>query len=228
MHPDHLEKLQEALGYRFQDLALLVRALTHRTWANEHPGAVDQEAVEHLGDAALGLAVSAVLFQRRTGLQPKALARIGDKVKEGGAVARLGDRLGLDGLVRVGGSIDLQGVDRSTVLEDTTEAVLGAVFLDGGYPPVERIVDRYLGEWLEEADATAVVDPKTRLLQALQARIRTDRAPDPFHTEQLADGSWRAHVVLDGDVVSTATGRNKKLAEREAARLALETFAPHG
>ncbi len=216
------------LGHDFTEPQLLKRAVTHTTFANEHPGQKHLEVLEHIGDAALGLAVAHILVANRRDLDPAGLTRIGIEFKKGSAVADLGERLGIPDCLLVGGSIDLEGVGRAKVVEDATEAVLGALYLDGGFEVVLDLVREHLREAILATESENVVDSKTRLLVFLQRKQREPKAPKPFDSRQLPDGQWLVWVVVDGNELAQATARNKRDAEEEAANLALRRLREAG
>lgn len=221
-----LVALQERLGHRFADPELLVTAITHRSYAVEHPGEADLERLEYLGDAALSLAVAALLMDHHDSDQGwLSLAR--ERAVRGARLVALGRQLGVDRCLRLGrGELLDGGQDKPRILEDATEAILGAVFLDGGYEAVESVVARLLGDLLEESlPAQALKDPKSRLQEAAQRQgsarpsyvvvSRTGPQHDPRHGVE---------VSIDGVPLARGVGRRRNQAEQEAARRALQAL----
>jgi ribonuclease III len=159
--------LQARLQHRFSDPQLLVRALTHRSFGADH-----NERLEFLGDSVLNLAVSALLYERLQSLPEGDLTKIRATLVKQEPLHQIALRLGLSDLIRVGeGELRAGGRQRPSILADAMEAVIGAVFLDAGYPGAEALVRRLFQEIdITPAMATAAKDPKTELQEWLQGR----------------------------------------------------------
>ncbi len=156
--------LERLLSYRFRDPRLLTRALTHASHGPEH-----NERLEFLGDAVLGLAIAEALYHGQPEAAEGTLTRLRARLVSSRALAAAARRLGLERFLNVGGGFPHAAVEAP--LADALEAVLGAVFLDGGWDEVRRLVHRLLGPELAAADPGAEVrDPKTRLQEWAQAR----------------------------------------------------------
>lgn len=221
-----LAGLAERIGYEFADWGLLERALAHRSWCAETPGAVSNERLEFLGDAVLGWIVADVVFHR----YPVAEGQLTDlrkSVVNAIALAEVATEIGLGNHILLGrGETAAGGADKPSILSDAFEAVLGAVYLDGGadaaYAMVERLV---VPRMPASADAIGQFDQKTQL-QELSARLGrgapvyevSARGPDHAKT-------FRARVLLDGEVLGVGTGRSKKAAEQLAATEACVALA---
>jgi ribonuclease III len=162
-----LSALQARLQHRFSDPQLLVRALTHRSFGADH-----NERLEFLGDSVLNLAVSALLYERLQSLPEGDLTKIRATLVKQEPLHQIALRLGLSDLIRVGeGELRAGGRQRPSILADAMEAVIGAVFLDAGYPGAEALVRRLFQEIdITPAMATAAKDPKTELQEWLQGR----------------------------------------------------------
>jgi ribonuclease-3 len=162
-----LEALQQRLQHPFADARLLNQALTHRSFSSDH-----NERLEFLGDSVLNLAVSRLLFMRLTDLPEGDLSRVRANLVKQDTLHRLALDLGLPGLIRLGeGELRSGGQRRPSILADALEALIGAVFLDGGYDVADGLVTRLF----EKVDITptmsaAAKDPKTQLQEWLQAR----------------------------------------------------------
>jgi ribonuclease III len=220
--PDPLAPLQERIGHEFRDRALLVQALTHRSWCAEHPGPESNERLEFLGDAVLGLAVTDHIYAAFPALSEGQLAKVRAGVVNAVVLADAARELSLGRYLRLGRGEDQSGGrDKTSILSDTLEAVLGAVHLDGGRDAATRLVLELLAERI---DGAAVVpgraDFKTRL-QELTART-VDAVP-----RYVVDGTGPDHakvfhaiVLVRGDEMGRGAGRSKKEAEQEAARVA--------
>jgi ribonuclease-3 len=162
-----LEALQQRLQHRFVDGRLLSQALTHRSFSADH-----NERLEFLGDSVLNLAVSRLLFSGLAHLPEGDLSRVRANLVKQDTLHRLALDLGLPGLIRLGeGELRSGGQRRPSILADALEALIGAVFLDGGYDVADGLVTRLF----EKVDITptmsaAAKDPKTQLQEWLQAR----------------------------------------------------------
>lgn len=138
---DPLEALGARLGHAFTDRPLLLRALTHRSYANEHPPAQDNEALAFLGDAVLQLVVTEHLWQAAPADPVGVLTPRRAEIVSGATLARWAERLDLGALLRLGRGEALQGGHaKDSVLATALEAVLGAVYLEAGLPAVRRVV----------------------------------------------------------------------------------------
>ncbi|MCE3271101.1 MAG: rnc [Ramlibacter sp.] len=164
---DALAALQSKLQHRFQDPKLLARALTHRSFSAEH-----NERLEFLGDAVLNLAVAALLYEQLASLPEGDLTKVRASLVRQEPLHQIALGLGLPALLRVGeGEARTNGRNRPSILADALEAVVGAVYLDGGYPAAEAVVRRLFQDVeLKPSLAVAAKDPKTELQELLQGR----------------------------------------------------------
>lgn len=222
------EIVEKALGYVFQKPELLHLALTHSSWANESGDTAEHnERQEFLGDAVLELCVSWELFTRFPGAREGDLTRLRSQLVSTRALAELTRELGLDLCLRLGRGEESQGGrQRDTVLSDALEAVLGAVFEDGGHDAARRVVGHiFARRWPETVTATPAKDFKT-LLQETTQRLHKDRPVYVLVGSHGPEHAKRFEVRLDlPDGKSfTATGQSLKRAEQEAAQTALEFY----
>ncbi len=217
---------QERIGYHFQDHTLLLTALTHSSYANEHPQAgPDNQRLEFLGDAVLGFTVAAWIFERYPEFQEGKMTSLRAALVRDEALAEFAVQLGLGDVLRLGhGEESGGGRARSANLEDAFEALIGALYLDGGMEPVRRLLQELI-----EPEAVAVLaadsdkDAKSRLQEWAQARmgvtpsyaIVAESGPDHAKT-------FVAEVFLDQQAAGRGEGRSKQAAERAAAKQALE------
>jgi ribonuclease-3 len=221
-----LDALSERIGHRFGDLGLLRRALAHRSWCAETPGALSNERLEFLGDAVLGWAIADIVYHRYDVAEGQ-LTDLRKSVVNAIALAEVAQDIGLGPHILLGrGEAAAGGADKPSILSDAFEAVLAAVYLDGGpdaaYSMVERLV---VPRMPDTADSLDQFDQKTQL-QELSARAGrgapvyevTSRGPD--HAK-----SFRAEVLVDGEVVGVGEGRSKKAAEQAAAGRACLAFS---
>jgi len=214
------------LGSPFSDLSLLERAMSHRSWCAETTGASSNERLEFLGDAVLGLVVTDHLF-RSYPTQPEGeLAKVRASVVNSETLAELAASLDLGDALLLGKGEDASGGrEKPSILADAMEAVIGAVYLDGGWAAAAALVMRLLGERIEEAAAgPGGQDYKTRL-QELAAR-RFEQLPQYEVLDDGPDHAKRffASVTVAGEVRGRGEGRSKKQAEQGAARQAWENL----
>ena len=232
----NFEQIEKVIGYRFRDRALLGRGMTHRSWAHEQvaPGAeshvrtLHNEALEFVGDSVLGLIVVQYLFTAYPEVTEGELSRMKHSLVSAGTLAKASARLKLGQFARIGrGEEKTGGRKKNALLADMFEAVLAAIFLDGGLAAATTFLEYAMAPELAAANPSAAAseDYKTQLQEKLQAArhaapqyqvIATEGPPHhrTFHIEvSWANGSVRA------------TGHTIKVAEMNAARLALEIIA---
>jgi ribonuclease-3 len=215
------------LGHRFAEKALLRLALTHRSRVNEEGGrGVGNERLEFLGDAVLDLAISELLMERSPDADEGRLSRARAELVNTRALARHAQHLGLDRSVRLGrGEARSAGRRKASILANVFEAVLAALYLDGGLEPVRALVEREFGALLDDP-ALFEADPKTRLQELLQAAGRpipvyaTTRTEGPDHARE-----FHVEVRVEDEVVGRGVGGSKREAEQQAASQALEHLA---
>ena len=233
--PD-LQELEQLLAYPFQDRNLLERAITHRSWAHESvaPGAEDDarrlhnEALEFIGDSVLGLVVANHLFISNPDTTEGELSRMKHRLVSAATLARAAKEMGLGEYLRLGvGEEKTGGRGKRALLADAFEAILGAVFLDGGLQAATSFVEHALGSELQEAspEQAAALDYKT----LLQERLQAEQGTAPQYNVVGTDGPphrriFHVEVSWEGGS-SRAAGRTIKDAETEAARLALERMS---
>ena len=221
--------LEGSLGYRFRDSDLLHTALTHRSLAHEstEDSARHYERLEFLGDALLGLVVSDWLYRDDEEAPEGHLSRRRQGVVRASALAEAAIDLGLDDAIRLGrGEERSGGRAKVSLLADVFEAVLGAIYIDGGIRPARAFVKRALGEKLQATRESGETsdDYKTRLQERLQQRLRqTPRyrivsTTGPDHALQ-----FEVEVLIEDRILARGDGSSRKAAEQEAARHALET-----
>ena len=225
---DEFDDLEQRIGYRFRDRGLLEHALTHKSRAAEDAsgGVFDNESLEFLGDAVLGLVVADVLFRKYPGYTEGQKSKIKAAVVSTQSLARHSEQLRLgEHLILGRGEEKTGGRFKQALLADTYEALIAAIYLDGGLAPAAAFLERELTDAIESGSVQTVVgqDYKSALQERLQAlgrelpeyRVAGEAGPD--HRKLFS-----IDVVVEGEVLGRATGRAKKEAEQEAARLALE------
>jgi ribonuclease III len=220
-----LSRLESRLGYPFRDRALLERALTHSSYAHEIAAGPDNEAMEFLGDAALGFLVSEALLRRFPEMDEGGLSKLKAFLVSRGNLAAVSRRIGLGSYLRLGRTAERgQGRVKESLLADALEAVLAAAHLDGGEAATRPLIGRLFGEQIDGLDRVAVEgkDFKTSLQEALQARGRST----PRYRVEATEGpphrpTFHVGVLVDGEELARGKGGSKKEAEQRAARLAL-------
>ncbi len=222
-----LRELERRLGHGFRDLALLDRALTHASHANEAPGGAkgNNEPLEFLGDAVLGLAVTDLLHAHDPDGSEGQKSRRRAALVSAPSLARRADALGLPALLRLGrGEEKTGGRSKSALWADAYEAVTAALYLDGGFDAARRFVAGEFGRDVA-APQTASADAKSALQERLQAQGR----PLPVYSVLSEEGPshrlrFRVECRLDDGAVTVGEGSSKKAAQQAAARAALEAL----
>jgi ribonuclease III len=221
--------LEETLGYTFRDSALLDCALTHRSFANENPDFAkqDNERLEFLGDAVLTLCISDMLMKRYPESSEGELSKMRSSIVNERPLARLARELRIGDYLLLGRGEDLSGGRaKSSLLANTMEAIIAAVYCDTGFEGAYAFIEMRFLNLLEAGTARArYQDYKTTLQEITQNRFRVVpkysiiREFGPDH-----DKLFQVRLAV-GDIVSTAAlGRNKKDAEQRAAKKALEAI----
>lgn len=220
------EALEPHLGYVFNDHNLLVRALTHPSFAHESPGVggSDNQRLEFLGDAVLGLSVARQLFARFPSLPEGRLSRMKAALVCEDTLADLGRRLGLGQYLRLGrGERASGGTDKASIVSDAVEAVLAAIYIDGGYSAAADVIERLFGDLFEDAHAGRLVDDYKTALQEHAQGVASSR---PIYKVVERSGPphlrlFKVAVSVAGEVLAQGEGRSKKEAEKVAAGRAL-------
>ncbi len=222
-----LLQLEERLNYQFRNGSLLEKALTHRTWTFEHNAPnQDNQRLEFLGDSILGFVIAEVLYNRHPELQEGELSRLRSRVVCETALSILAHELGLESFVRMGkGEILSGGSQRAGTLADAYEAVIGAIYLDGGFEAARTFVLSHHEKLLEDPDGKWLArDSKTRLQELVQSEhgdvhyeVVSEEGPVHAPTFEVA-------VYIDGRQVATGRGRSKKEAQQSAAEEALRSY----
>jgi ribonuclease-3 len=220
--------LEKKLAYRFRNQDLLVQALTHRSYLHEHRdrNLEDNDRLEFLGDSVVELAVSHLLMFRLPAATEGRLSKMRAGLVNKGTLASVARDLGLGEHLRLGaGEARSGGNDKDSILADALEAVLGAVYLDGGYARAFRVVETLYRTAMAGLEGHHDYDYKTRLQEYSQRwrgsvpDYRVLRSQGPDH-----DRYFHVQVSVDGQVRGEGTGRSIKEAEQRAAQHALEQF----
>jgi ribonuclease-3 len=232
MAAQHLEQLEQSIGYRFTVRANVHQALTHPSFHNEQgQGSGDYQRLEFLGDAILGMLLAEMLYSRFPDANEGELSRTRAQLAEQGTLAGIARAHGVGAFIRVGrGEEYSAGRDKDSILCDVLEAVIAAVYLDGGLEAARRIVAAFFDELMDiPLGMTAARDAKSELQELLSARglgvpeYRLSGESGPPH-ERLFSFS----VLIEGRVAGEGQGRSKKIAQQAAAARALEELAGAG
>ena len=229
---DEFESLQQAIGYRFRDRGLLEHAMTHTSRANEDVsgGVADNEVMEFLGDALLGFIIADVLFRDFPEFDEGQKSKAKAALVSTATLARQAERLQLgDHLLLGRGEEKTGGRRKQALLADGYEALIAAVYLDGGVEHARAFITREFAALFDEVrrDGVSGQDYKSALQELLQSRdlplpeYRLVGTLGPDHRKL-----FEIEVVVRGERLASASGPSKKEAEQEAARAALEKLRP--
>lgn len=223
---DPVDTLEQRLGHVFADRARALAALTHKSWVNEHRGVEqgDNERLEFLGDAVIDLAISHRLMERFPNAREGELSRLRAQMVHEGGLALVAAQLELGELLRLGRGEELTGGRKKpSLLADALEAVVAALYLEGGLPLVLSFVDRFFGaELARVGEASSDRDWKTQAQELAQGvlhatpRYRVVHEVGPDHEKTFV-----VEALLRGRSIGRGEGRSKKEAEQLAARAAL-------
>ena len=211
-----LSRLSERLDYAFKDLSLLDLALTHASARASLSRQVDNERLEFLGDRVLGLAIAELLTANFPVASEGELARRYNRLVRADTCAKIATQWGLGDLILMsGGEAESGGRQKKNILANACEAVLGAVFSDGGYEEANRLVQRF---WTGAEGVECAGDAKSVLQEWAQGR----RLPLPHYVEVSREGpdhapSFTAEVCIDGVAPARGQGASKRAAEQAAA-----------
>ena len=219
-----MEAIEAKLGYKFQNRALLINALTHSSYANENRGrsCESNERLEFLGDSVLGMVVADALYKRFPELPEGRMTRLRAQLVCEESLHRVAAQLGLGEYIRLGrGEEHTGGRSRTSILADAVEAVIAAMYLDGGMDVARGFINRFILSELE-AGLPGLGDSKTELQELVQKKpgsvlsyeLLGESGPDH-------DKTFTSQVLLNGRAIGSGSGRTKKEAEQAAARAAL-------
>ncbi|MBW2410236.1 MAG: ribonuclease III [Deltaproteobacteria bacterium] len=222
---DHVE-IERKLGYRFHSIDLLEEALRHSSFVNEQPDLDlrDNERFEYLGDAVLNLIVGHILMRQYPDLKEGDLSRMRANLVNESQLARIARSINLGAFIRLGkGEIQTRGREKNSILADTFEALIAAVYLDGGFEAAFYLIDANFSPLLEGRSQTAGYhDYKSKLQELVQEKqgampkYRVIREQGPDHEKTF----WIELTVFD--IETQGSGKSKKMAEQDAAQKALE------
>ena len=225
-----LKVLEDRLGYRFKEITWLDQALTHKSFIYEtnHPEKTANEVLEFLGDSVLNLAVSFLLFLKFADAQEGTLSMLRSQLVKRSSLASLSKELQLEGYLLLGKSQQLNGgMQKSSILANTYEALVGAIFMDSGFDQALDIIKGHFETYLQTNTPSELFNDFKSLLQIYsqqfhgvspQYRMMNESGPDH-------DKSFQASVMIGDEVKGLGWGKSKKEAEQEAAKDALEEIS---
>lgn len=231
-HIEDLSQLEENLNYRFTDRSFLSTALRHSSYVNEQVDTTleDNERLEFLGDAVLNLVIGDALMHTFPGVSEGNLSRMRSNLVNETQLAEIARQISLGPFIRLGkGESQTNGREKNSILSDVLEAVIAAVYLDGGFESAYRLVNRHFKPVLNGARPTRMsTDSKSLLQEYSQIHLKeiprykvvSEMGPDHDKTFQVC--------LKTRDIETMGYGKSKKAAEQDAARIALDILKERG
>ena len=222
-----LSLLEQGVGYAFKDIALLREAVQHSSYVNEQrkPDMRDNERLEFLGDAVLDLVITHILMDRFPGSREGDLSRMRATIVNEYQLAAVAQNLNLGDHILLGkGETQSRGGKKNSILADALEAVIAAVYLDGGLPAAFQVIEKHFLERIPQVmEEVAPEDFKSRLQEMVQGRFKTiphyrvvaERGPDH-------DKTFEVRLTVGNMLTTHGRGKSKKNAEQAAASVAME------
>ncbi len=221
---DNMKDLEQRIGYKFKNRELLRTALTHSSYANENraSGIGCNERLEFLGDSVLGMTVADYLFKSYPDMPEGDMTKLRSELVCEQSLYEVAKRLDIGSSILLGRGEESSGRTRPSILADAVEAVLAAIYLDGGKKSSDKFVNRFILSSLDSVEKSGSSDYKTALQELIQRKsgnqlsynIVDERGPD--HCKE-----FQAEVLLNGERIGSGIGRSKKEAEQDAAKNAL-------
>lgn len=225
-----IKELEQRIGYRFHDISLLKRALTHSSFTNEQKinRTGDYERLEFLGDAVLELTSSEFLFHEHPEVPEGELTKMRASMVCEPALAFCARDLELGKFIRLGkGEENTGGRERDSIISDVMEAVTGAIYLDGGMEPARQFINRFILSDLE--NKRLFYDSKSNLQEVIQGKLKKE-----FWYELLEESGpehnkvFKVSVHMEDEILGEGAGKTKKAAEQQAAYKALLLLRDRG
>lgn len=223
-------ELARALDVDFEDLSLLELALVHRSWSFENGVVPHNERLEFLGDAVLAIVVTDELYRSEPDRSEGDLAKIRSAVVKEETLADVARDLGLGSWIRLGvGEAASGGADKDSILGDTLEAVIGAIYLDQGPTVAAEVIHRLFDGHLKalRLPGHGALEPKTALQELASSRFGAVPIYEVTGTGPDHEPRYEAVVIIDGQRLGTGSGTSKKRAERAAAEMAWKALNQH-
>lgn len=224
-----MEELEKKLNYAFSDRTLLETALSHSSYANEHKGrgAVCNERLEFLGDSVLGQVVASYLYLSYPEMPEGRMTRLRAELVCEQSLYEVARKLDLGRYIRLGkGEENSGGRQRESILADAVEALIAAMYLDGGLEVARAFIDRYILAGAATGGSRSSSDWKTALQELVQRKPGRSLVYEPV-SESGPDHNktFNVRVLLDGREIGSGSGRTKKEAEQNAAKSGLEELS---
>lgn len=217
-----LEEFIKSIVPEATRMKLFQEAFTHSSYSNEHRGNPSYERLEFLGDGVLDLIVGDLVFRTHRNYQPGKLSKLRASIVEGHNLSEIAIKLGFAPYVRFSEGEKKNAQYHGHIFEDVFEAFIGAVYLDLGYDYSYKLISEVMADYVKEEETAGVRDWKSQLLEEIQAEFKM---PVVFEIVGESGGSidktFTAVAKLNGIILGTGTGHNKKQAETEAAKEAL-------
>jgi ribonuclease III len=229
-----LRELEILMGYSFRNQALLLQALTHRSFVNEHEAdkLCHNEALEFLGDSVLGFLVSSRIFQNYPELTEGELSKMKAYLVSAANLVKLAEDIRLGEFIRLSrGEEKTGGRSKRAIVVDAYEAIIGAIYLDGGVEAASDFVNRRIEAFLEGQDLKQLTYGDFK--STLQEQLHDLGHPEPVYrvVDEIGPDhkkTFVVQVVIQNEVIAESSGRTKKEAQQSAARLALDRLKING
>ena len=205
---------------------LLELALTHSSYAYENGKIPNNERLEFLGDSVLGFVVTGHVYFENPDLDEGSLSRLRSATVSAKTLAIAANQIGLGEFIRLGkGEISTDGRNKTNILADTFEAIIGAAYLSGGLAPAKTIIDSLVLPLLSsEAELLENSEPRTVLSELLKSLGKSDATFEVTHEGPDHERTFFAQVIVDGESIAEGSGRTRKAAEAASAIAALKTL----
>ncbi len=225
-----IKRLEEKIGYTFKDISYLKRAMTHSSYANENKKERinNNERLEFLGDSVLGLVISEYLYSHFPNLAEGQLTKVRARIVCEASLGEAARALNIGAYMMFGRGEELTGGrERTSILSDAFEALIAALYLDGGVEVVRKFVLSHMNRIIHDAvQGKLFIDYKTRLQEVIQIK-KGNRIKYEIFNEEGPDHSkvFYTHVKLNDEIIGVGKGRSKKESEQEAAKEGLKRLA---
>ena len=216
MDKDRQASLSRIIHYTFNDPSLMIMALTHRSFSAQH-----NERLEFLGDSVLSFLIANELYKRFPRIDEGDLSRLRAQLVKESSLSSIATSIGLGDFIRLGeGELKSAGWRRPSILADTFESIMGAIYLDGGIEAAQQFVSRFFETQLNEIDPQLIQkDPKTLLQELLQSK----KNELPIYTVVSIEGEAHSQIftiecsIKKYDIKTQGVGNSRRMAEQEAA-----------
>lgn len=218
-------ELEKSINYTFKDKSLAFNAMCHSSYSNEHKDAASNERMEFLGDAILDMIVSERLYDIHKGVDEGVLSKMRAAIVREESLAVLAKSINLNKYILLGQSERMvQGNERASVLSDCFEALVAAIFKDGGFNAAKSWIDNIIKQEMYEKPQLLYCDFKTVLQEHLQKERKSVRYVIVNESGPDHEKSYEVEAIVDGKCVGRGKNRTKKQAEQDSAKDALEKY----